>query len=204
MNQIVTFSSRAIDNMSDIMDALNISSSASIKYGTIKGCGSASFVNENKVNESDINFIITVKVTNETEAVSPQMEFNPIEGLKAEDFVSVYGDCFVAGFLEGGEFSAIVSIKVNDKSNVEKVKLAAELQLAVGASPLSVGASTNYDKEKTDAWKDTETTISVNWQVFETPFIERKSLMRCRSGGGDIKKPEVYSPSDWTIVKHHG
>ncbi len=61
-NQIVTYSSRSIDNMADIIDALNISSSLSIKYGTIKGSGSASYVNENKVNDSDLNFIVTVKV----------------------------------------------------------------------------------------------------------------------------------------------
>lgn len=48
--------------MADIIDALNISSSLSIKYGTIKGSGSASYVNENKVNDSDLNFIVTVKV----------------------------------------------------------------------------------------------------------------------------------------------
>ena len=34
-NQSVTFSTRAVDNLSDIMDALNISASTSIKYGTI-------------------------------------------------------------------------------------------------------------------------------------------------------------------------
>lgn len=48
--------------MADIIDVLNISSSLSIKYGTIKGSGSASYVNENKVNDSDLNFIVTVKV----------------------------------------------------------------------------------------------------------------------------------------------
>lgn len=48
--------------MADIVDALNISSSLSIKYGTIKGSGSASYVNENKVNDSDLNFIVSVKV----------------------------------------------------------------------------------------------------------------------------------------------
>lgn len=61
-NQIVTYSSRSIDNMADIIDAFNISSSLSIKYGTIKASGSASYVNENKVNDSDLNFIVSVKV----------------------------------------------------------------------------------------------------------------------------------------------
>ena len=47
--QSVTFSTRAIDNVSDIMDALNISTAMSIKYGTIHGNANCSIVNENKV-----------------------------------------------------------------------------------------------------------------------------------------------------------
>ena len=39
LNQIVTFSSRLVDNMADVVDALDISASSSIKYGTIKGSG---------------------------------------------------------------------------------------------------------------------------------------------------------------------
>lgn len=38
-SQSVTYSTRAIENVSDIMDALNISTSMSIKYGTIHGNG---------------------------------------------------------------------------------------------------------------------------------------------------------------------
>jgi hypothetical protein len=178
VDQIVTFSSRSIDNMSDIMDALQISSSASIAYGTIKGSGSASFVNENKVNDSDLNYIVTVKVTNTSPAKSDIMKFNPIPELKPEDFPEVYGDCFIADFLEGGEFSAIISIKVQSKSNISKVKLAAELALAVGPPGLTVGAKEDFSKDKSDVWKDTETSISVNW-----------------SGGGEIKPPET----EWNL-----
>ena len=163
-----------VDNMSDIVEALNISSSASIKYGTVKGAGSTSIVNENKVNQSDLNYIVTVKVTNETSPVADKMTFNPINDLPNNKFTEVFGDCFISGFTEGGEFSAIVSIKVNDKSKISAVKAAAEAQIAIAAAPgLSVGTSNAVDKHKSDVWDDTETTISVNW-----------------AGGGDIKPPE--------------
>ena len=172
--QIVTYSSRLVDNMSDIVEALNISSSASIKYGTVKGAGSTSIVNENKVNQSDLNYIVTVKVTNETSPVADKMTFNPINDLPNSKFTEVFGDCFISGFTEGGEFSAIVSIKVNDKSKISAVKAAAEAEIAVAAAPgLSVGAHEAVDRHKSDVWDDTETTISVNW-----------------AGGGDIKPPE--------------
>ena len=169
--QIVTYSSRMVDNVSDIIQALNISSSASIKYGTIKGAGSASIVNENKVNQSDLNYIVTVKVTNETSPVADKMTFNPIPEMENSKFTDVFGDCFISGFTEGGEFSAIVSIKVSDKSKVSAVKAAAEAEIAIAAAPgLSVGTKNNLDKSKSDVWDDTETTISVNW-----------------AGGGDLK-----------------
>ena len=177
-NQIVTFSSRRIDNVSDIMDALNISASASIKYGTIKGSGSASYVNENKVNESDLNYIVTVKVTNEVNSTSPVMKYIPIKGLPPQNFPSVFGDCFIAGFLEGGEFSAIISLKVGSNVDVKSVQLAAEVELQTGIPGLSVGANAGLDKIKADVWKDVEVTISVNW-----------------SGGGDIKTPQA----NWTL-----
>lgn len=89
--QIVTYSSRMVDNVSDIVEALNISSSASIKYGTIKGAGSASIVNENKVEQSDLNYIVTVKVTNETSPVADKMTFNPIPELDNKKFTDVFG-----------------------------------------------------------------------------------------------------------------
>ena len=169
--QIVTYSSRMVDNVSDIVQALNISSSASIKYGTIKGAGSASIVNENKVNQSDLNYIVTVKVTNETSPVADKMTFNPIPEMENSKFTDVFGDCFISGFTEGGEFSAIVSIKVTDKSKISAVKAAAEAEIAIAAAPgLSVGTKNSLDKSKSDVWDDTETTISVNW-----------------AGGGDLK-----------------
>ena len=186
--QIVTYSSRMVDNVSDIVEALNISSSASIKYGTIKGAGSSSIVNENKVNQSDLNYIVTVKVTNETSPIGEKFTFNPIPELENSKFTEVFGsswhsyhslslslmsagDCFISGFTEGGEFNAIVSIKVNDKSRISAVKAAAEAEIAIAAAPgLSVETKNSLDRHKSDVWDDTEITISVTW-----------------AGGGDLK-----------------
>ena len=90
--QIVTYSSRMVNDVSEIMEALNISTSASIKYGTIKGAGSASIVNENKVTQSDLNYIVTVKVTNETSPLQDKMTFNPIPELDNAKFTDVFGN----------------------------------------------------------------------------------------------------------------
>ena len=176
-SQSVTYSTRAIDNVSDIMDALNISTAMSIKYGTIHGNGNASFVNETKVLDSDLNYVVSVIVNNDARASSNDMQFNEIDKLPFERFTEVYGDSFISGFVEGGQFNAVISVKVHDKSKFKAVKQAIDIQLAVGPSPVSVGASESLNKEHREALKHTEITISVNW-----------------IGGGNIKKPDVQ----WT------
>ncbi|KAK2810741.1 hypothetical protein FQN50_002784 [Emmonsiellopsis sp. PD_5] len=173
VNQTVTYTAHAIDNLADVVDTLNISSSATINAGNAQTSGSASFVKENNISESDINFIVSVKVTNELPAHATRLEFRPMEGLDPDRFSEVYGDCFIAGFLEGGEFSSIVSIKVNDKNKISKVKLAAEMELsATKYFKPATGAEGGVDNK--DVWTDTEMSISVTW-----------------SGGGNIKKPKA-------------
>ena len=186
VNQTVKYTAHAVDNVADIVDTLNISSSATINYGTGSALGNTAFVKENNLGESDLNFIVSVKVTNESPVFHRHIEFNPIPGLDPGRFSSVYGDSFIAGFLEGGEFSAIVCITVHDKSKVSRVKTAAEIQLSVASSaPLSGGGAFG-DLDKEEIWKDTEISVAVNW-----------------SGGGDIKKPKVsMNPNPVTEISN--
>ena len=160
------------------MDALNISTSMSIKYGTIHGNGNASFVNENKVLDSELNYVVSVMVNNDAHAAIEEMRFQDIPGLPLDRFTEVYGDSFISGFIEGGEFNAIISIKLNDKSKHKAVKQAVDVQLAVGPPTLEIGASEAFEKTHDEALRNTEISISVNW-----------------IGGGEIKKPKV----PWTI-----
>jgi hypothetical protein len=81
--QIVTYSSRFVDKLSDVtgnvsdsqdpcdgrltipLDAMNISGSLSIKTSTIGGKASGSYVDSDKFKSSDINFHLQVRVTNQ-------------------------------------------------------------------------------------------------------------------------------------------
>lgn len=150
----------------------------SIKYGTIHGNGNASFVNENKVLDSELNYVVSVIVNNDARSPVDEMEFQEISGLPLDLFTEVYGDSFISGFTEGGEFNAVISVKLNDKSKYRSVKQAVDVQLAVGPPTLEIGASESIAKEHSEALKNTEISISVNWV-----------------GGGEIKKPTV----PWTI-----
>lgn len=64
-SQIVSYSSRFVNKISEITDDMNISGSLSIKYGAIGGSGKGSFVDSDKFKESDLNFFISVKVINQ-------------------------------------------------------------------------------------------------------------------------------------------
>lgn len=150
----------------------------SIKYGTIRGNANASFVNENRVLDSELNYVVSVVVNNDAEALVDDMEFQDIPGLPLDRFTEVYGDSFISGFTRGGEFNAVISVKLNDKSKYRSVKQAVDVQLAVGPPTLEIGASEAVAKEHSEALKNTEISISVNWV-----------------GGGEVKRPTV----PWTI-----
>ena len=74
--------------------------------------------------ESDLNFYISVKVINQTMNEKDRLTFKPLtnnKSLKSDEFMKVFGDSFISGFLEGGEFNAIVSMKVlNEEKKVSE------------------------------------------------------------------------------------
>ncbi|OBS23324.1 hypothetical protein FPOA_03873 [Fusarium poae] len=175
-SQIVTYSSRFVNKISEITDDMNISGSLSIKYGSIGGAGKGSFVDSDKFKESDLNFFISVKVINQSINIKDALVFQGLPSVTESNFRNVFGDCYIAGFLEGGEFNALVSMKVINKAKAMSIKAEAEVALSVGAVDLK--AKANVDIDKSNFSSQTETTIQVGW-----------------SGGGHIKP--MNQP--WTI-----
>ncbi|EAW12959.1 uncharacterized protein ACLA_013960 [Aspergillus clavatus NRRL 1] len=175
-SQIVSYSSRFVNKISEITDDMNISGSLSIKYGAIGGAGKGSFVDSDKFKESDLNFFISVKVINQSINIKDALVFQGLPSVNKNNFRSVFGDTFISGFLEGGEFNALVSMKVVNKDKRMAIKAEAEIALSVGV--LDVKGSAKADIAKSDFSSQTETTIQVGW-----------------SGGGHIKPMD----QPWTI-----
>ncbi|KAG7406377.1 hypothetical protein Forpe1208_v013961 [Fusarium oxysporum f. sp. rapae] len=175
-SQIVSYSSRFVNKISEITDDMNISGSLSIKYGTIGGSGKGSFIDSDKFKESDLNFFINVKVINQSINIKDALVFQGLPSVDENNFRSVFGDCYIAGFLEGGEFNALVSMKVVNKDKRMSVKAEAEIALSVGAADIKANAAFAMDKNNFSS--QTETTIQVGW-----------------SGGGHIKPMD----QPWTI-----
>lgn len=132
--------------------------------------------------------MITVKVVNQVLCDHSLTRFNPVSEVNAEHFTSVYGDCFIsgkapvscphpfpfltqrAGFQEGGEFIAIISVKAKDSEQASKIKANAAVKFT--KEHLALDAKGNFGKSKDNFLDENETTVSVTWT----------------GGGQDLKK----------------
>ncbi|KAF4459911.1 hypothetical protein FALBO_13327 [Fusarium albosuccineum] len=167
-SQVVTYTSRFVNKLSEVTDDMNISGSLSIKYGAIGGSGKGSFIDSDKFKESDLNFFISVKVINQSINIKDALVYQGLPCVDETNFLEVFGDCFISGFLEGGEFNALVSMKVLNKD--KRTEIAAEAKVAMTIGPVQLEAQANVNTAKSNIQANTETTIQVGW-----------------SGGGNIK-----------------
>lgn len=103
---------------------MSISGAFSIRYNMIGGSAKGAFIDANKFKESDLNFYISVKVVNQTVNFKDALVFNDVPCRNKDNFPKIFGDSFISGFIEGGEFNALVSMKVLNKES--KTALAAE------------------------------------------------------------------------------
>ncbi|KAF2221092.1 hypothetical protein BDZ85DRAFT_321052 [Elsinoe ampelina] len=180
-SQVVTYSSKFVERLSDVVRTMNISYSSSIKKGTVEVAGNGNHIDEDKIKQSDTNAIVSVKVVNQTTVIDEKCTFNAIEKIEPNTaaFNDAFGDCYISGFIEGGDFNGIISMRVLDRSKTEKVTTAIKKAAKTGTNDftLDMDAFTS-SSGSLDALKDTETTISVAWM-----------------GGGQVKHPSV----DWDM-----
>lgn len=95
--------------------------------------------------DSDINYLLQVKVVNQTLVTHDVNHFNVISKEAGGSFTEIYGDSYISGFLEGGEFYALISIKLADKSKQSAAKAGLESDLQAVTSAVSVMAKGQYD-----------------------------------------------------------
>lgn len=79
---------------------LKINGSLNVKASNIANAnGTGSFIDSNKLKTSDLNFLVSCKVVNQTVMEDNLNVFMPLPNLKAESFTNIYGDCFISGQL---------------------------------------------------------------------------------------------------------
>ncbi|KAF5664050.1 hypothetical protein FDENT_12978 [Fusarium denticulatum] len=181
VSQVVSYSSRFVEKISDVVRSMNISAASSIKLGTIQVSGNSLSVDEAKFASSDMNAVISVKVINQITSAIKNPPFIPLKttaGMTSERFFKLYGDSYISGFMEGGDLHGIVSMKVLDtskKTNVETA-LKGAMNGSAGEFTLSEGTASSTIEA---AVQETESTVTVNW-----------------SGGGQIKNDDA----EWTLA----
>ncbi|UKZ54355.1 hypothetical protein TrVGV298_008163 [Trichoderma virens] len=137
--------------MSEVVRSMNISAGSSIRTGTVNISGSSSTIDEIKFAESDLNAVVAVKVVNQCRTVRDNVSFcaPSDEEMTTSRFHEVYGDCFISGFIEGGDLHGIISIKTLDYSRRGEVKTAVKGQLNSSMknwSPAPRSSSSSIDK----------------------------------------------------------
>lgn len=83
------------------------------------GSGRDAFGVSVKFRQSDLNFYISVKVINQTINWKDALAFNGMDpNMDRETFNKLFGDSFISAFLGGGEFNALVSMRILYKAKL--------------------------------------------------------------------------------------
>lgn len=174
--QVVDYKTTLTNKVSDALENLNISAAASVKFGSVTASGSGAFVQEDKVKQSSLTYILTVKVMNDlVQPDTSTLTFNKVDSVieDKEQFIKSYGDGFISGWVKGGEFNAIVSMVTKDTDSVEHIKASLSVQMTAFQGEGQGG----FDKTSSDALS--EVNYAVNWR-----------------GGGQIKDPQ----QEWNMT----
>ncbi|KAJ4114011.1 hypothetical protein NW769_004791 [Fusarium oxysporum] len=169
-SQVVSYSARAVEKLSDIIQTMNVSYPHSIKKGSVTVSGSNSAIDEATFKSADINIIVTVKVTNQTTMIKNNARFVPMKGIdpSSEAFNEAYGDSYISGFIKGGEFTGIISVKVIDRNNVDltvkKIKARLDAKDSSKATEFTLNSSDSFSSRgSASVMENTESHIHVSW-----------------------------------------
>ncbi|KAF3926813.1 hypothetical protein ABW20_dc0101301 [Dactylellina cionopaga] len=185
--QSVTYKTCIIEKTTDVTDEMNINGAFNIKYDQLQVDGSGRFINTNKIKDSDVSIMVSVKVVNQVIYDHALTKFQPIPNLKDASpqlLVQIYGDSYISGWQEGGEFLAVISIKAKDRNDAQTITADAKVaftrtkETAEGQekdTPVKFDAI--FGKVKNGLTANNEVSVSVTW-----------------TGGGQKLKPDER---DW-------
>jgi hypothetical protein len=119
--------------------------------------GKAAFVDSTDIKKADINYLVHVKVTNQRLVAENVNQFCPIDNIQPGQFTEIYGDCFISGFIEGGEFDAVISITT--EKTMKENGISGELELAANISGIEVSGKVGGGKTDNSTLNNAKTKI---------------------------------------------
>ncbi|KAF9771021.1 hypothetical protein IL306_011370 [Fusarium sp. DS 682] len=160
--QKVTFSTKLVERVSDVVDTMNISRAAAIKSGIIGVHGNTNAFNDAKLDKADISLLISVQVINQTFTLKDSARYLPIEGMDAGSprFNEAFGDSYISGFIFGGLFVSVISFRCMNPKYKDHMMLA--VKKMSGSSMADLDKIGTIIDELTD--KDgVHATLSMTW-----------------------------------------
>ncbi|KAF2137031.1 uncharacterized protein K452DRAFT_302311 [Aplosporella prunicola CBS 121167] len=165
---VTSYTSRFVHELREIAADLNITGAAAIRSGSIRHPLYPPFVDLDQFQAADANYFVHVKSTKPS--TPPKGPFVFVNHIRVDDknFVRVYGDCFISGFLEGTEYKMLVSVTSLSNDKRDAVRAAARLV---------IGKQTVKDEEDENtraAWQilSEHATVSIrgNWSDNEHTY----------------------------------
>src|SRR5215211_1757754 len=124
---IVSFSMMQVSTVEDLMSSLNISAAGSGGFGLFSASARMDFAKSCKVHSSSVFLFVSVKVREAFASIKAPGITDAAAQLFAdgqeERFQGQFGDMFVRGLLNGGEFTGVIEVSTKDETDHEAVSL---------------------------------------------------------------------------------
>ncbi|KAJ5653741.1 hypothetical protein N7490_000744 [Penicillium lividum] len=188
VSQVVNYASCFTDKISDIAQSMNVAPASAINNENIRVSGKSLPVDESKFASADVNVMVSVKVVNQTTILPNSMRFLgnsnrdacPMNEWTSKEFHDIYGDCFISGFIEGGELHGVVSVRALNRGESGSIEAVLKSALNSASSPDEFAYTPESASTLEKALGRSETTINVHWM-----------------GGGQIKDEQ----DEWTLIE---
>ncbi|KAK6351524.1 hypothetical protein TWF718_004682 [Orbilia javanica] len=192
--QDVRFVARFVNNLSEIIEDMNISAARTIKRGRIDGIGGDSFIDVEKFKQADLNFYIRVRVTNQKIDVRDALQFNPEWIIVENEFTECFGDTFISGFIDGGEFNALLSIKVLNKTKIKDTEAGCAPRFPPKRSTSILTATISVKSVFGNSLFTLDNLGKEEWERRDIDNSCEINVSAIWSGGGRIKSSEKQWP----------
>ncbi|OJD29407.1 uncharacterized protein BKCO1_8100036 [Diplodia corticola] len=116
----------------EVITEMNISAAAPIIRQSRNGSGAGLPIDTRHFHEADLNYYLSIRVV--TRQDRPAATFASTQALANGHSHNNFGDCFISGFLEGGQLDALISVRLKDKKRISEVSdcLSASFEISSG------------------------------------------------------------------------
>lgn len=171
--QVVRAEVKLIESQESLMESMNLSVSASVRYGTFSADAKFSMAQNNSVNRYSLYLLLTADVRNPPRTMlRPRLsaEAQRIYRNDPEEFRSIFGDTFIDEIYSGGDFYGLFVLETQDERSRTDIK--ASLDASIGTFMSGGEISASFEIAIEEAKKKAK--------------MEIKALM---SGGAGLENP---------------